>query len=1017
MDSALSSPILVGRDDLVALAERRLVSAAEGCGELLFLAGEAGIGKSRLLAEIVRRAEGFTVVTAGASPGDAEVPGGLLADLGSELRRCAAVAEVGARVASRLREFADGDAERQRRLLVSDLTEIIAVAATGPLLVAIEDLHWADDMTLDVLGRLARRASSLPMLLVGTYRSDELYPRVPMRAWRARLLTQRHAEEARLGRLSLADTATMASAITGSALPGAVTGAVFARSDGIPLHVEEFLAARESVPDTLADAVLSRAEQLTEGARGLAGVASVLGRSFDLDLLTAITGDGPAAVDDGLRELAERFFVQPHPDRSTFDFRHALIRDALYADLTPHRRRDLHARAAATAVEAGFPAAFVSDQFERAALPGPAFHHAMAAAAEAVGMSAHREAVELYRRAERTAPAVLPEGERAGLLTAMAAELAAVDDNAGAAACYEAAYRLRRQLDDPLAAAALVPDWVAARHLLGASLEERAASLRGALPLIAFRTDDPAQEVRANIHAALAAAYMLDRRLAEAIEDGELARSIAVEDCDRAMRCNLDATLGSVFLFAGRLDEGLELLEGSISRAAAWRFEHQTARGYRMLGSSASVLVEYDLALRWLPDGIAYAERVEQFNDLNYLKAHLAHVLWATGDWRGAETEARQALADGGGITTRITALHVLGFVAMGRGAPATAVEHLGEAAELGAGMRELQRVSPAWWGLAETALQSGDLDLAVARCEQGFEASARVRDAAYLYPYVVTGVRAHLARSGSTAAREWLERSGELIGERGIPGTLGSLVHGRGLVHLHEGQTGKARDELARAATFWQQRRRFWEGTAALVDQARCAARSRRPAEAAALMQQAIDAYAEAGVPIPAHLTPPDSLATAASLRGVPGQAAARRPAAGIAAASFPALDATSRSSDALSPGSTSRAALSRAALSRAPLPQVSRPPAAPSPAGLSPAGFSSAGQPPASRSAAQVLALSARELEVARLVAAGMTNREIAAELTIAPKTAAAHVEHIRAKLGVSRRAQIATWVAGQG
>jgi len=371
----------------------------------------------------------------------------------------------------------------------------------------------------------------------------------------------------------------MASAITGSALPGAVTGAVFARSDGIPLHVEEFLAARESVPDTLADAVLSRAEQLSPGARELAGVASVLGRSFDLDLLTAITGDGPAAVDDGLRELTERFFVQPHPDRSTFDFRHALIRDALYGDLTPYRRRELHARAAAAAVSASFPAAFVSDQYERAVLPDQAFRYAMTAAFEAAAMSAHREAVELYRRAGRTAPATLPAADRAALHTALAAELAAVDDNEGAAACFETAYRLRLELDDPLAAAALVPDWVAARHLLGAGLDERAAMLRGALPLIAFRTDDPAQEVRADIHAALAAAYMLDRRLAEAIEDGEMAarsRSrTATGRCaaiwtPRWVRCS-SSRAGSA--------RAWRLLEGSIARALGWRFEGQSARG------------------------------------------------------------------------------------------------------------------------------------------------------------------------------------------------------------------------------------------------------------------------------------------------------------------------------------------------------------------------------------------------------------------------------------------------------
>ncbi|MEU4242199.1 AAA family ATPase [Actinoplanes sp. NPDC026619] len=938
MESALSSPVLVGRDDLVALASRRLAAAAEGSGELLFLAGEAGIGKTRLLAEIVRQAAGFTVVAAVASPGDAEVTGAVLADLGAELRRNPATAAAGEGVSRRLREFADGDADRQRRLLVADLAELIAAAVSGPTLVTVEDLHWADDLTLDVLARLGRRAADLPLLVVGTYRSDELYPRVPMRSWRTRLLTQRHAEEVRLTRLSLADTAAMAAAISGGALPGAVTGDVFVRSDGIPLHVEEFLASRESVPDTLADAVLARADALSAPARELAETASVLGRSFDLDLLTAITGDGPAAVDDGLRELGARFFVQAHPDRLTFDFRHALIRDALYTDLPPHRRRELHARAAAAAVTAGFPAAFVSDQYERAALPGPAFEYAVSAGRSAAEMSAHRESAELYSRARRTAPETLSMESRASLLTALAEELAAVDDSAAAVSCYAEAYRLRMQLDDRLAAAALVPDWVAARHLLGAGLEERAEALRGALPLIAFRDDSPAQEVRANIHAALAAAYMLDRRLAEAIEDGEFARSIAVEDCDRAMRCNLDATLGSVFLFAGRLDEGRQLLEASIARAQGWRFEGQTARGYRMIGSSLSVLVEYESALRWLPEGIAYAERVEQINDRNYLTAHLAHVLWATGDWVGAESAARQALADSGGITTRITALHALGFVEMGHGAIASAVEHLSEAASLGSGMRELQRVSPAWWGLAEVALLGGDFRTAVQRCEEGFEASARVRDAAYLYPYVLTGVRAHLALSGPTAAREWLGRAGELIGERGIPGTLGALTHARGLIHLHEGQTGKARAELAEAAEFWAGRLRFWEASAALVDQARCASRSRRAGDAAGFMAAAREAYGRVGATIPGYLSSPDVAPSAPS-----------------SSPTLPALPARS--------------------------------------------------------------ALSAREIEVARLVAAGMTNREIAAKLVIAPKTAAAHVEHIRTKLGVSRRAQIAAWVATLG
>jgi DNA-binding CsgD family transcriptional regulator len=388
------------------------------------------------------------------------------------------------------------------------------------------------------------------------------------------------------------------------------------------------------------------------------------------------------------------------------------------------------------------------------------------------------------------------------------------------------------------------------------------------------------------------------------------------------------------------MDEAWPLLEGAIERAADWKFENQAARGYRMLGSSASVLVEYDRAERWLREGIAYAERVERFNDRHYMTAHLAHVLWATGDWAGAEVEARHALADGrGGITTRITALLVLGFLALGRGQSAS---FLTEAASLGEGMRELQRISPAWWGLAETDLRQGDFAAAVAGCEKGFAASARVRDAAYLFPYVVTGTRAHLALSGATAARDWLTRVEELLRERSIPGTLGALEHAAGLVHLHEGQTGKARTALANAAEFWASRRRFWEGTQALLDQARCAIRSRRPGEAAVFAAQA-------------------------------------RAVASAVGAQF---DFTS------APGS--------------------RPAPAPAAVPTSSGVVAGAGPDPLDG------ILTAREREIARVVALGMTNREIAAALTISPKTVAAHVEHILAKLGFARRAQIATWAA---
>ena len=211
-------PVLIGRADLLALAERRLTAAAAGTGQLLFLSGEAGIGKTRLLTEIVRRATtlGFLTVGAGAFPRDAEVAGGLLSDLAADLQRTPAAAVVGQQIARRLADMftedhgrrddgrsgdggrRGGDAHRQRRMLVSDLAEALTSLGPDPVLIALEDLHWADDSTLEVLERIARRLPTLPILLVGTYRSDELYPRLPVRSWRSRLLTQRLAEEVRL---------------------------------------------------------------------------------------------------------------------------------------------------------------------------------------------------------------------------------------------------------------------------------------------------------------------------------------------------------------------------------------------------------------------------------------------------------------------------------------------------------------------------------------------------------------------------------------------------------------------------------------------------------------------------------------------------------------------------------------------------------------------------------------------------------------------------------------------------
>jgi DNA-binding CsgD family transcriptional regulator/tetratricopeptide (TPR) repeat protein len=345
-----------------------------------------------------------------------------------------------------------------------------------------------------------------------------------------------------------------------------------------------------------------------------------------------------------------------------------------------------------------------------------------------------------------------------------------------------------------------------------------------------------------------------------------------------------------------------------------------------MIGSSASVLVEYERAENWLTRGIAYADGVELWNHRNYLAAHLAHVQWARGRWAQAQETAEHALADGrGGVTTRITGEYVLGYLALGRGEWDAATELLTSALGLGEAMTELQRLSPPLWGLAETARLQGDHGRALELCARGVAASAEVADAAYLFPFLGTGVRARLARGEIDEAAAFATRVEESLRVRNIPGTLPAIAQARGLLAFAVGDLAGAREQLAQAEEEWRRRDRFWEGSWARLDLARVAVRSRRTAEATALAT---------------------AVRTAAAAVGA-------RPLVAAADQVVP------RGEQPWAP-------------------------------------------------------LSAREFAVASLVAEGLTNREIAARLVLAPKTVSAHVEHILTKLGMARRSQIAAWTA---
>jgi hypothetical protein len=325
--TTLRCPLLIGRDDLVELADRRLDAAISGRGHSLLLAGDAGIGKTRLLSAITSRAEarGFTAVAGSVAPQDRDVPAASLLDLARSMTRMRPFADLGRELLD-LAEATRAAEHVQRRALVMGLVERILNALPGPTMLSFEDLQWTDEVSLEVIAELARQSRDRQILLTGDFRTEEVAPGSGLRGWRARLITQRVAEEICLEPLTEAETALMTTLIldTGLPAPREVAAAVFERTDGIPLHIEELLGAlspearsdgkairQAIVPDTIEDAVMARLAQRSPEAQAAARAGAVIGRCFVPEVLAGIMDLSAEALEAPLQELVDHFVLDP----------------------------------------------------------------------------------------------------------------------------------------------------------------------------------------------------------------------------------------------------------------------------------------------------------------------------------------------------------------------------------------------------------------------------------------------------------------------------------------------------------------------------------------------------------------------------------------------------------------------------------------------------------------------------------------------------------------------------------
>jgi DNA-binding CsgD family transcriptional regulator/tetratricopeptide (TPR) repeat protein len=422
------SSSLIGREQELAVLLEAVREAGAGRPSLAFVAGESGVGKSRLLSELARRAreEGLARVLSGecvelgdgelpyaplvgalrplvraGDPGLLELPAAARAELAALLPGLS-VGAAGNGGATYERIEAGGQA--QSRLFEALLAAIDRLGRDTPVLLLIEDIHWADRSTRDFLSFLGRNLADERVLVALSYRPDELHRRHPLRPLLAVLERTHLARRVELQGLSPAEIRTMAHEISGHEPSAELVDRLVRRSDGNALFIEELLAAGPGpLPPSLADALMVRVERLPAPAQEVVRVLSVA-QPADHGLLEALGILDDAALRAALRDaIAGHVVAVDAADRYTF--RHVLLREVVYDDLLPGERSELH-RAVARALEARLPgeggpglAAAVAHHFHRAGDQPEALRTAIMAADAAVAAHAEADAAQLLERA------------------------------------------------------------------------------------------------------------------------------------------------------------------------------------------------------------------------------------------------------------------------------------------------------------------------------------------------------------------------------------------------------------------------------------------------------------------------------------------------------------------------------------------------------------------------------------------------------------------------------------------
>jgi DNA-binding CsgD family transcriptional regulator/tetratricopeptide (TPR) repeat protein len=872
---------LLEREAQLASLRAYAAEASNGEGRLVLIAGEAGAGKSVLAEELQASLPGAAWCWGACDGLFTPRPLGPLFDIAESL-------------GGELRELCRSGAAREE-LFRAVLRQAGASPGAEPNVLVIEDVHWADEATIDLLRFLGRRIRNAPVLLLVTYRDDGLAADDPLRMALGDLAAQRPVRRMSLPPLSPGAVALLAA---GSGLDPAE---LYRLTGGNPFYVTQAVQAGTSeVPASARDAILARAARLSRPARAVLDVAALIGARAELPLLEQVTGCSPAVVDEllscglvtgdssaGGSSAGDSF----SGGGMALRFRHEIARLAVEATVPAHRRRASHARvlAALEARQCGDDPR-MAFHAEAAGDAPAALRHASAAARRAVELGAHREAIAQFERALRCAGNADPR-TIATLCEGFAQEASLLNRCQEAADARSRALALWRELGDRLREGDTL-------RLLGSSLhhlargDEALALMQESVALL--EPLGPTAEL-AWAYAWLASVRIVQGANEDGIEPARRAQAIAGPLGLTVVLSDALNTEACASIAAGR--EWEALMRRSLEVALAGQHEREAGRAYVNMHAGHTTERNWAAAQSCFAEGIAYCDDHDITSAAAALRAEHACILERTGKWDEATDLCRQVLADEGlPPRTRLWPLSFLGVI-LARQGEASAWECLDQAMKDAEGLGARYAIVPVRLARVEALWLAGDAD--------GARAEAELAD--------------DMADGGDEwdrgAVAAWLRRTGSARPPRGE------------VAPPYQRELDGDRDGAAR---LWTDLGCPYEAGLALLGSAEEAA-----------LREALRLFTGLGAAAAVRVT--QQKMRRLGIRSIP-----------------------------VGPRQATRA----------------------HPQGLTP-----------------------REQEILGLVAAGLTNAEIAAKLFISPKTVDHHVSAVLAKLGVRSRGDAVKWVLKLG